>query len=245
MPLEMHSSVPASVRAIVSSQELLTKLTSGRPEIGIRLVSVLYPDMRNVWARVCEHSDPDFPMFFFHAAAELPAVWQRMPKTATTELRENVSQTAAAADALAALLDAHQGEIDFHRGSQLTFQDVMVRARTIRAELAGEAPPPSPWSYAMRELHRLPPPTLSEFLRALGAELRPIRASSRSAIRPTKVGAGSAERTFMAKSLAAFLNSAFGDPCFDVVATTVNTILDAKDVFLDASHARKLLVGLF
>jgi hypothetical protein len=244
MPLEMLSTVPTSVRAIASSQEWLKKLTSGRPEIGIRLVSVSYPEMRGAWARVCEHDDSEFPIFFFHCALELPAVWQRMPKTPTKGLQARVSDAAAAADALAALLDAHQDEIDFHRGSHLTFHHVMVRARTIHSELAGKVAPPSDWSYAMLDHARNPPPTLSDFLRSLGAELRPLRTSSQSVIRPTKVGDTNAERTFMVRSLSTFLNSAFGDPLFDVVATTVNTILDAKDDLLDANHARKLAFDL-
>jgi hypothetical protein len=55
-----------------------------------------------------------------------------------------------------------------------------------------------------------------------------------------------AERTYMVRSLADFLNStsALGDPCFDVVAVTVNSILDAKDDLLDANHARKLAFDL-
>lgn len=132
MRLHMHDTVPAGVRELASSAEWLEKLTSGRPEVGMRIVSASYPEMRDVWARVCEHQDPDVPTLFFHAVLELPARWERLPKTGTKVYQANVATVAAAAETLADLLDRHQSEIDFARGSRLTFHHVQVRARTIR-----------------------------------------------------------------------------------------------------------------
>ena len=244
MSVEMHSTVPDGVRSIISSPELLSNITAGYPEVGIRLVSISYPDMHNAWACVCQHTDVEFPGFFFHCAAELPSRWRNVSKTPTKRLQRAIAKIAMAADALAFQLETHRDDAAFHRGSPLTFHHVMVRARTIRAELAGDAPPPDRWLYALRDLERHPHPDIPEFLRGLAAELRPLRMSSRSVLRPTKVGDKNAERTFMVRSLSAFLNSTLGNPKFDVVAVTVNTILDAKDDLLDANHARKLALDL-
>lgn len=243
----MHRTVPERVRSIMSSPELLNNLTAGHPDVGIRLVSTSYPDMRNVWARVGRHKDVEFPALFFSWAVELPANWQFMLKLPTTKpLLRTVAKIATAAENLAALLETHKREIAFS-GGRVAFHRVMVRARTIRAELAGEGGEPDGWSYAAAELTAPPQPTLPDFLRALAAELRPRHAPSNLVIRPTKVKDKNAERTFMVKSLATFFNypGAFGAPSFGVVAATVNTILDAKDDLLDANHARKLADGLF
>jgi hypothetical protein len=70
MPPEMHKTVPECFRSIISSPELLNNLTAGCPEIGIRLVSTLYPDMHNVWTRVCQHKDVAFPASLFYCAVE-------------------------------------------------------------------------------------------------------------------------------------------------------------------------------
>ena len=72
----MLDTVPAEVSELACSQVQLDKLTSGHPEMGVRLVSASYPDMRDVWARVCEHKNPEFPTFFFHFVLELPARWE-------------------------------------------------------------------------------------------------------------------------------------------------------------------------
>lgn len=244
MPLELHSTVPNSVRSIILSTDSLNRLTAECREIGIRLVSTSYPDMRSVWESVRLHEDAEFPGFFFHCAVELPTRWQRMSKMPTKALQHAVSEIAAAAEALAHLLETHQDEITFHRGSPLTFHDAMLRARTIRAEVAGDAEPPRPGSYAGQEHYRLPPPTPADFVLALAAELRPSRTPPQAFIRPTKVGDKNAERTFMVRALWHFLNSAFGNPSVEVVAVTVNTILDASDDLLDADYVRKLVFNL-
>jgi hypothetical protein len=190
----------------------------------------------------------EFPALFFLWAVELPATWRSMPKTPTKALQRAISEIAMAAEELAAQLETHQKEIAFHGGSQ-AFHRVMVRARTIRAELAEEVGAPDPWSYNAPELWapellRHPHPTVHDFLHALAAERRAMHPSSEFVTRPTKVADKNAERTFMVRALAALFIREFGDASIDVVVTTVNTILDAKDDLLDASHARKLLVGL-
>ena len=243
MSIEMHSTVPDCVRSIISTPEALNRGTAGCPEIGIRLVSTSYPDMHSVWARVRQHKDAEFPCVFFWLAAGLPARWRSTPKTPTKALQHTVSEIAAAAEELAALVETHEKEIAFSGGG-VAFHRVMVRARTIRAELVGEAERPDPMSYVCAELARPPQPTLPDFLLALAAELRPLRPPAQLAIRPTKVADKNAERTFMVRSLSDFLNTTLGDPSFDVVAVTVNTVLDAKDDLLDANHARKLAVDL-
>ena len=134
MSLAMLDTVPAAVRELACSREWLDKLTSGHPEMGVRLVSISYPDMRGAWARVCEHADPEFPTFFFHFALELPARWEGLPKAGRKRYQANVAAIAAATETLAGLLERHQAEIDFVRGSHLTFHHVEVRARTIRQE---------------------------------------------------------------------------------------------------------------
>ena len=244
MRLHMHDTVPAGVRELASSAEWLEKLTSGRPEVGMRIVSASYPEMRDVWARVCEHQDPDVPTLFFHAVLELPARWERLPKTGTKVYQANVATVAAAAETLADLLDRHQSEIDFARGSRLTFHHVQVRARTIRQELVGKSRPPDGWLYALGESAQ-PLPTLPDFIRALAQELRPLREPRETLIRPTRIAGENAARTFMVRSLAVFLRDCFGSPLFAVVAGTVNTVLDDPTNPLDANHAAKLAADLF
>ena len=212
--------------------------------MGVRLVSISYPDMRGAWARVCEHADPEFPTFFFHFALELPARWEGLPKAGRKRYQANVAAIAAATETLAGLLERHQAEIDFVRGSHLTFHHVEVRARTIRQELAGETAPPDPWSYALKDNFRQHP-ALPEFLRALAQELRPLRVPRDTVIRPTKAADENAARTFMVRSLSVFLQDCFGSPLFGVVATTVNTLIDDASNPLDANHAAKLCRGLF
>jgi len=244
MSLVMLDTVPAKVRELASSQEWLEKLTSGHPEVGVRLVSTSYPDMREAWARVCEHSDPEFPTFFFHAALELWARWERLPKAGKKQCQATVAKIASAAKKLASLLERHGSEIDFVRGSRLTFHHVAVRARTIQQERGGVLPPPGPWEYALKD-SVIEAPGLPEFLRALAHELRPPRVPRDTAIRPTKAAGASAGRTFMVRSLSVFLHDAFGSPRFDVVAATVNTLMDDAANPLDANHAGKLASDLF
>jgi len=132
MPLVMLDTVPAGVRELATSQQWLEKLTAGHPQLGIRLVSTAYPDMRDAWARVCEHADPEVPTFFFHVALELSATWKLLPKAGRKRYQANVARIAAAAEDVAGLLERHEAEIHFVRGSRLTFHHVAVRARTIQ-----------------------------------------------------------------------------------------------------------------
>ena len=207
-------------------------------------MSTSYPDMRDAWARVCEHSDPEVPTFFFHFALDLPAMWERCPRPGKKAYQATVAGIAAAAEELAGLLQLHEPEITFARGSRLTFQHVAVRARTIEQERAGKATAPGPWTYALGDEGR-EPSALSNFLNALAQELRPPHTPRETAIRPRKVAAATAARTYMVRSLSVFLHGAFGSPLFDVVAATVNTIMDDAITPLDAKHARKLASDLF
>jgi hypothetical protein len=237
MQLAMLDTVPAEVSELACSQGQLDKLTSGHPEMGVRLVSACYPDMRDV----CEHKDPEFPTFFFHFVLELPARWERLPKAGTKQYQADVEAIAAASESLAELLERHQQEIDFARGSPLTFHHVEVRSRTIRQELAGEVAAPDGWSYAGLDNATGPPPALPDFLRALAQELRPLRVPRDTIIRPTRVAGETAERTFMVRSLiGVFSYIKHSEPSFGVVATTINTLTDEEFNPVDANHAAKL-----
>ena len=241
MPLAILSCVPQSVRSILSSDELLNSLSGGHPDIGVRLVS--HEDMRDTWTALADCDDHEAAPLFFHAALELSENWRKMPKASSAVLRANVEDIAVLAEKLAAALQAHEDEIRFHRG-RLCFHDVLVRARTITDELAGKASPPNGWLYSAIDKFSHPLPAIPEFLRALAAELRPDD-RSKVTVRPTKVSEASAERTYMVRDLSRFLNMALGSPRFDLVASTVNTILNDADARLDASHARKLASDLF
>lgn len=243
MPLEILSTVPATVRAIASSAEALDELTEGDPELGQRLVT--YPDMAATWAILAQHNDPELPALYFMAAAELPTRWRKMPKTRSAKLRRDVVALAGMADRLAKSLDKLDGEITFHRGWPLTFHHVMVRSRSIKREIIDKSATPDPWSYALRADDHGAYPILSDFVRALGAELRPSGVPRNARIRPTKVLDRNVERTFMVRSLSVFLHGAFGNPRVDLVTPTVNTVLDERTNPLDENHARKLLTGLF
>jgi hypothetical protein len=120
----------------------------------------------------------------------------------------------------------------------------MVRAETIYSELAGKIGPPVGWQFGMTEAQRSPRLSISAFLLALGAELRPTP-SKAVRVRPTKIADKNAQRTFMVRSLAFLFQGGLGDPCIDVVVPTINTILDSKDGGLDVNHARKLIEDLF
>jgi hypothetical protein len=59
-------------------------------------------------------------------------------------------------------------------------------------------------------------------------------------LRPTKVGAKSAERTFMARVLSAFFKHRLGKPHHELVATTVRVALNLpEDDKFRADHVRK------
>jgi hypothetical protein len=244
MSLVMLDTVPAGVRELASSRQWLEKLTTGHPEVGIRLVSASYPDMRPAWARLCEHGDPEVPTFFFHFALELPAMWDRLPKAGRKQYQASIAGIAAAAEELAKSLQLLESEITFSRGSRLTFHHVAVRARTIEQERAGQVTAPGPWEYALGDEGR-EASALSNFLNALAHELRPPHTPRETAIRPRRAAAATAARTYMVRSLAVFLHGAYGSPLFDVVAATVNTIMDDAVTSLDANHALKLASGLF
>ena len=81
--------------------------------------------MRDTWARVCEHPDPEFPTFYFHFALELNA---QVPKIGRKQYQASVAAIATAAEELAGLLERHEHDIDFARGSRLSFHHVHVRA---------------------------------------------------------------------------------------------------------------------
>lgn len=238
MPGQVLNTVPRRVREIASSCESLEKLTGGRPEIGIRLVS--YEEMRTTWASICGANVPDLPEMFFHFALELSPIWQKMPKVTDAVLRANIADIAATADNLAASIEAHKDEIHFHRGSRLTLDRVLVRAKSIRD---GKDPAWDGWIPEAKDKFGDTYPGVAEFMRALAAELRPSQISTQAELRPTKVSDRNAERTYMVRSLSHFLKSVLDNPRFDLVANTVNTILDESD--LDANHARKLASDLF
>lgn len=246
---QILSTVPADVRAIAEDRARLEKQDPAYPAIALRLVS--YRDMNGTWALVSQHKRPDLPTIFFDLVLRLRTKWQNQPKAPTRELEANVERIASLASALAAALAAHDAEIDLILGQPLTFHHVMVGAREIRNEAMHGSQPRRGLTYALRNhlrpVHdrlRDPYPTLPEFLESLAAELRPSRVSGALAIRPTRVADHNAERTWLVRWMTVFFQSRFGEPRFDLVAATVNTLLDDPDCRLDASHARKLAPDL-
>ena len=84
-------------------------------------------------------------------------------------------------------------------------------------------------------------PSLSEVLRLLAENLRSPSGTHEYCLRPTKVGADTAERTYVVRVLADFFQTLCKSPRFDLIAPTVTTLFDLADNPLTIEHAKKLV----
>lgn len=200
---------------------------------------ITYPDMARVWQAIGQIQidlEPDGETvltlaqgFLYKVAAEY-WLWESMDRTPTKKAVAKLKALAKRAEALAAALKGAEPQVRLFHPGRLTADEILRK----QVKVCITASSKTLSSYQGTELHT--------FLRVAAAQLRRTD-QGYTRIRPTKPKQGSAQCTYLVRSLSQFFRHQFGKPRYEFVAATVSAVLDLKPP-LDADHTRKLVKDL-
>jgi hypothetical protein len=239
--------VPAHILRNLENPDFLKWLAI--PDEGMLPRLVTYPEMIPVWAGInnndcCENLADDF----VYTVAFTRTRWQRMSKLPSRHLKANFEGIATVADQLAISLDAHAQALAQFVSPRLALENLLRRSisarqdisqdtiETICSRIGGLGRNIDDESFEGDAL-----PSFQVLLRQFSKEIRSFEASEAWRLRPTKIAAASAERTYAVRTVASFFYEATREWRFDWVAATVNTMFDLSDDLLTEDHASKLI----
>jgi hypothetical protein len=243
-PLPLLPSVPPYIASIASNQVHIDIHAGGDSVLLQRLIT--YPEMAYVWTEIGKFENhSDVAHSFFVKTSMVRVRWLKLSHTPKSHLEENIRTISDTANKLANQLDA------FSRDLELAVTDVPTLTNLIEQHIETTSGLPDEERGHLLDLiwdanfyqDRPDPylPTLPEVLRLLAERLKLPFGTHEYGLRPTKVRAITAERTYAVRVLSDFFLTLCQSPRFDLVAPTVTTLLDLADDPLTIEHAQKLV----
>lgn len=248
------SAVLSRVKSILRSDSYWASASADIHEAMERLVAS--SEMAAVWDGLSVDSTaPDLPELFLDACIIALMQWRRISKTPTKQIESDLAQIEKIARRLASLLRIHEADLSL-RNTPTTVASLIRQ----QAQLAGQDGFPSDKSAikAIQDaLARRPDGTdtsseacdalddqsdipLEHVLELLAKDLQRLWSSELAIIRPTRIKAENAERTYYSRELTRFFRTHGGDPHNEWVARSVNALLDLVEKPLDAIWVRHL-----
>jgi hypothetical protein len=225
------SAVWASTAKEASDQARLDRLVFSR-------------DMKPVWDWLTAKSvqDKDLPLDFLVKAHVLPHFWESMSKTPTKQAMRDIKEMEDGARQLASQLREHEAEVRLLCGfgnSLLSLIAEIDRRKELEIP-AEQLMKQNNVTYLLTGERLIP--DLADVLEELAEKLARAKLGAVVYRRPTKPNDANAERTYCVQYLAQFFKECTGEIPRDVIARTVNEILDIGGTTpLDAQHVGKLL----
>jgi hypothetical protein len=244
--------MPQDVSAALSRVKSLLRSPAYWPSAGANVHEALdrvaaSPEMIPVWEGLSRESPaPYLPELFLDACTITLMQWSRISKTPTGDIEKDVAQIAKTAKRLALLLRIHEADLSL-RNTPTTVASLIRQ----RAQLAGQSGINE--EAAIKAIQESMPSEvdaggaidtsldipLEHVLELLVQELRRPRLTELAIIRPTRINAANADRTFCCRELTRFFLTHGGEPHYEWVARSVTALLDLQDP-LDATHVRHL-----
>lgn len=226
------TSVPPHIASIASNQVHIDIHAGGDSVLLQRLIT--YPEMAYVWTEIGKfENNSDVAHSFFVTTSMIRVRWLRLSHTPKSHLEENIRTISDIAKKLANQLDA------FSRDIELAVTNVPTLTNLIEQHIETTSGLPDEERGHLLELiwdanyyQDCPDsylPSLPEVLRLLAERLKPPFGTYEYGLRPTKVRAITAERTYAVRVLSGFFRTLCQSSRLDLVAPTVTTLLDLAD----------------
>jgi hypothetical protein len=242
--------VPPRIKRMVVTDDILWQDIPGcglDKDLGRRLVdsAIMLP----VWNELISTWGDDSPLLdeFFETCLRLRKDWARDSQQTRSELKELMSETVDAANALANKLEAHRRALLDGCGHIPDTWDLM------RETLIAAGDQYRPFADELQRLgwkvaeqvdgHSRIPPSFPTLLRGLATSMS-AGPNDELDIRPTRIRAANAERTYCCRALARFFMRTNRGCPFQIIADTVSTMLDSADDPLSGNHVRELVADL-
>jgi hypothetical protein len=238
--------VPKEILTNLTNSDFLKFYQCDDPKMLTRLVT--YPEMESVWIGLNEREvDGTLAIDFFCSTALIRKRWQRMSKLPNKLIEESLLEVADLADRLARGLDRQKSElIHFASNTQniASLLEDYIQSRKDLNEVTKKCLVDQLWKLSNQfEVEDSSPifPDISTLLQHLAMLIRRFDSSREWELRPTKIAAINAERTYAIRNLSSFFYDNLREWRFDWVALTTTTMFDLIDDPMTEDHAKKLV----